>query len=59
MDPSWDAEVLPLPLEGSPPTDDKERRWDSSSVHAWNGKYGEYLTLKVSKCFPNLFKTQL
>ena len=55
VDPSWDAEVSPLPLSGSPPADDASRRWDEKSVHAWTGKYGEYLVGKVSKCFPELF----
>lgn len=56
MDPSWDAEVTPLPLAGSPPADDKDKRWDASSVRAWHGKYGEYLSMKVSRCFPELFE---
>jgi isopenicillin N synthase-like dioxygenase len=55
FDPSWDAVVTPLPLEGSPPADDSDRRWDASSVHAWNGKYGDYLSAKVAKVFPDLF----
>ncbi len=55
FDPSWDAEVVPLPLEGSPPADDGERRWDGASVHAWSGTYGEYLTAKVARVFPELF----
>jgi len=55
FDPSWDAVVTPLPLDGSPPSDDADRRWDASSVHAWNGKYGDYLSAKVAKVFPELF----
>jgi isopenicillin N synthase-like dioxygenase len=55
FDPSWDAEVVALPLDGSPPADDAGRRWDRSSVHAWNGRYGDYLTVKVAKVFPDLF----
>ena len=55
FDPSWDAEVVPLPLDGSPPSDDAERRWDASSVRLWEGTYGEYLTGKVAKVFPELF----
>ena len=55
FDPSWDAEVVPLPLDGSPPSDDAERRWDASSVRLWEGTYGEYLTAKVAKVFPELF----
>jgi isopenicillin N synthase-like dioxygenase len=55
FDPSWAAEVTPLPLDGSPPADDADRRWDASSVHAWTGTYGDYLSAKVAKVFPALF----
>jgi isopenicillin N synthase-like dioxygenase len=55
FDPSWDAEVTPLPLDDSPPADDADRRWDGASVHAWTGRYGDYLTAKVAKVFPELF----
>ena len=54
-DPSWDAEVVPLPLDGSPPADDAGTRWDGASVQAWDGTYGDYLTAKVAKVFPELF----
>ncbi len=55
FDPSWDAVVTALPLDGSPPTDDADRRWDATSVRAWNGTYGDYLSSKVAKVFPDLF----
>ncbi len=55
VDPSWDAKVEPLPLSGTPPADDIDRRWDNASVQAWTGTYGEYLTAKVAKVFPALF----
>ena len=57
IDPSWDAVVAPLPLDGTPPSDDAARRWDGTSVQAWTGTYGDYLTVKVSKVFPALFAT--
>ena len=57
IDPSWDATVAPLPLDGTPPSDDAARRWDGTSVQAWTGTYGDYLTAKVSKVFPALFAT--
>ena len=57
IDPSWDASVEPLPLNGTPPSDDAARRWDGTSVQAWTGTYGDYLTTKVSKVFPALFAT--
>ncbi len=56
FDPSWDAIVEPLPLTGSP-IGDGRNRWDKSDPSAWNGTYGEYLTAKVSKVFPELFAT--
>ena len=55
VDPSWTAEVVPLPLQGAPPADDAGRRWDEASVRAWHGVYGDYLTQKVSRVFPKLF----
>ncbi|MFM8505830.1 MAG: hypothetical protein ACKOBB_12465, partial [Acidimicrobiaceae bacterium] len=51
------AFVEPLPLHGTPPADDASRRWDNTSVQAWTGTYGDYLTAKVSKVFPTLFAT--
>jgi isopenicillin N synthase-like dioxygenase len=56
FDPSWDAEVTPLPLAGVAPADDAERRWDGASLQAWSGRYGTYLTAKVAKVFPALFE---
>jgi isopenicillin N synthase-like dioxygenase len=55
FDPSWDAVVTPLPLDDSAPADDADRRWDHSSVQAWSGTYGEYLSEKVARVFPELF----
>jgi isopenicillin N synthase-like dioxygenase len=57
LDPSWDAVVTPLPLDGSPPADprDPDRRWDGASLKLWEGTYGEYLTAKVARVFPELF----
>ena len=55
FDPSWDATVTPLPLDGSRPPDDADRRWDGTSVRAWTGTYGDYLTSKIAKVFPELF----
>ena len=48
--------MTPLPLDGAAPPDDAERRWDGASVRAWDGTYGEYLTAKVAKVFPQLFE---
>jgi isopenicillin N synthase-like dioxygenase len=53
LDPSWDATVTPLP-DAAFHGDDGSERWDGQSVHAWDGVYGDYLTAKVSKVFPEL-----
>jgi isopenicillin N synthase-like dioxygenase len=55
FDPSWDAVVTPPPLGGTPPADDADRRWDGASPQPWTGAYGDYLTSKVAKVFPDLF----
>ena len=54
FDPSWDAEVVPLPGGSGPAPDDAASRWDGASVAAWQGTYGEYLLAKVAKVFPDL-----
>ena len=56
LDPSWDATVTPLPEAAfrDLPADDAANRWDGQSVHAWEGVYGDYLTKKVAKVFPDL-----
>lgn len=56
LDPSWDATVTPLPesVFSDLPPDDAAHRWDGQSVHAWDGVYGDYLTAKVAKVFPEL-----
>ena len=59
LDPSWDARVTPLPesvfADDPTPDDDAASRWDGASVHEWDGVYGDYLTAKVAKVFPDLF----
>ncbi|MDC0720397.1 isopenicillin N synthase family dioxygenase [Nannocystis bainbridge] len=53
FDPAWDAEIVPLPRAADLP-DDAAERWDSASVHAFRGTYGEYLLGKVARVFPAL-----
>lgn len=52
FDPSWDALVTPVPGIG---VTRSGLRWDGADVLAWEGTYGEYLTAKVAKVFPELF----
>jgi isopenicillin N synthase-like dioxygenase len=54
FDPSWDAEVGPLPLGGAPPPAPSAPRWDGANVHELTGTYGDYLLAKVAKVFPDL-----
>jgi isopenicillin N synthase-like dioxygenase len=58
LDPSWNARVTPLPesvFAHDATPDDAASRWDGASVHEWDGVYGDYLTAKVSRVFPDLF----
>jgi isopenicillin N synthase-like dioxygenase len=54
FDPSWDAEVLPIPSSPRASADDATDRWDGRSVHEWSGTYGDYLLTKVGRVFPDL-----
>jgi isopenicillin N synthase-like dioxygenase len=54
FDPSWDAEVEPLPLAASPDDRRAEERWDHACVADHEGTYGAYLLKKVAKVFPQL-----
>jgi isopenicillin N synthase-like dioxygenase len=56
FDPGWDAEVRPVPGAERPAHDEGAGagRWDGASVHAWEGTYGDYLTAKVARVFPDL-----
>jgi isopenicillin N synthase-like dioxygenase len=54
FDPSWDAEVQPLPLP-DPAPGERVERWDGDDPLAFEGPYGEYLLSRVAKVFPDLF----
>lgn len=54
FDPSFDAEVKPIDPSRAI-IDDRESRWDRSSVHEFQGTYGDYVLQKVSKVFPRLW----
>lgn len=54
LDPSWEAEVPRLPIVSRPPDEDAAARWDQFGVHGFEGSYGDYLTAKVAKVFPDL-----
>ena len=59
FDPSFDARVEAIDLAGASPPDDRTERWDGSSVHEFEGTYGDYVLAKVSKVFPELRRGHL
>lgn len=55
FDPNFFADVRAINLpSGETAPDDRGSRWDQSSVHIFQGTYGEYLLGKVGKVFPGL-----
>lgn len=58
FDPNFDAEVRPIDPAAAI-ADDKNERWDHSSVHAFRGTYGEYVLNKVQRVFPQLIRKTL
>jgi isopenicillin N synthase-like dioxygenase len=54
LDPSWDAVVDRLPIVERPAEEGAAERWDRTSVHGFTGTYGDYVTAKVAKVFPDL-----
>lgn len=58
FDPNLKAEIKALPLTEKP-TDDKDTRWDKTSVHTFQGTYQDYLLKKIGRVFPDLIKKVL
>lgn len=54
LDPSWDATVKRIPIIDRPVEYEAARRWDHTSVHGFEGTYGEYILTKVGRVFPDL-----
>ena len=55
FDPNFEARVQRIEgLPGAEARDDSAERWDRANVHAFSGRYGDYLLAKVSKVFPQL-----
>jgi isopenicillin N synthase-like dioxygenase len=55
FDPNFFAAVRAIDLPtGETAPDDRGSRWDKSSVHIFQGTYGDYLLNKVGKVFPGL-----
>jgi polar amino acid transport system ATP-binding protein len=53
FDPDFDWRVAPVP-GASAGTDDSGRRWDGANLQAFEGRYGDYVSAKVGKVFPDL-----
>lgn len=60
FDPNFEARVQRIEgLAGEPPEDDSATRWDKANIHAFHGRYGDYLLNKVGKVFPQLMEEVL
>jgi isopenicillin N synthase-like dioxygenase len=55
MDPSWDAALEPLLGDAATGPD----RWDGEDPLAFDGTYGDYLTAKVQRVFPELWASEV
>lgn len=54
FDPNFAARIEGVPRLGVHADDDSASRWDHTSVHTFEGSYGDYLLGKVGKVFPDL-----
>ena len=55
LDPGWDAVIEAIDLDDGWVTPaDADRRWDRANLRDLHGTYGDWLTAKVSKVFPDL-----
>jgi isopenicillin N synthase-like dioxygenase len=60
FDPNFDARIKPIVgRAATAAVDDRADRWDHTSVHEFEGTYGDYILAKVSKVFPQLRRTAL
>ena len=55
LDPGWNAVVEPLAIDDGWVTPlDADARWDKADLRDLGGTYGQWLTAKVSRVFPDL-----
>ena len=54
FDPNFDVQIKAIDLSRAAVYDAPEARWDSASVHDFEGTYGDYVLGKVAKVFPQL-----
>ena len=58
FDPNFAARIQPIVLpDAQAIASDRGERWDHASVHDYSGTYGDYVIAKVSKVFPQLFRS--
>ena len=53
FDPDFDTMIQPVPGAG-PGQDDSGRRWDGANLQSFQGTYGQYVTAKIGRVFPQL-----
>ncbi len=53
FDPGWDVVVPPLPLDAGARAE-PNIRWDGADPRVFQGTYGDYVTSKVARVFPDL-----
>jgi isopenicillin N synthase-like dioxygenase len=53
FDPDFAWRIAPVP-GATAGQDDSGRRWDGANLQAFEGTYGDYVSVKVSKVFPDL-----
>lgn len=56
FDPSFDAVMQPV-VSAEAMRDVDDDRWDGASPLAFSGTYGDYLTAKIARVFPELFES--
>ncbi len=54
LDPDFEASVSAIHAPTHDTDADRRERWDGASVHAFEGRYGDYVLAKVGKVFPDL-----
>ncbi len=60
LDPGWDAVIEPIAIDdGWVAPDDSKERWDRANLRHVGGTYGDWLTSKVGKVFPDLAEQAL
>jgi polar amino acid transport system ATP-binding protein len=53
FDPDFDWRIEPVP-QSRRGADDSARRWDGANLQAFEGSYGDYVSAKIGKVFPEL-----